>query len=150
MLQNPLFKFFETKEKKKVAPITILCTINDDSYLENREVERIRGYCVNNNLGFRAREYNIDRYYEDIFVKRFPTFHIYYKGTFSESCDFTDEPLFKIKERIEEWENEEKEKARRKEQWDRKKKMWKRKWLGIEERPPTPPLPKVMPYQEDI
>lgn len=144
-----MFKFFQKKETKKVAPLAILCCINDDRHLEHREVGRIRDYCVNHELGFRIREYNIDAYQEDFFVKRFPTFHIYYKGGYSESFDMTDEPLFKIKERIEEWETEEKEKARKKEQWEAKKKLWKRKWLGIEERPPPPALPKSMPQMED-
>ncbi len=120
MLQNPLFKFFEKKEKKKVAPIAILCTINDDRHLENKQVERIRAYCVNNEIGFRIREYDIDRYQEDIFVKRSPTFHIYYKGTYSESVDMTEEPLFKIKERIAEWKQGQLAKARRKAEWEAK------------------------------
>jgi len=150
MLQNPLFKFFQKEEKKKVAPISIICVVNDDRHLENREVERIRNYCVNKSLGFRVRGYDIDKYYEDIFVGKFPAFHIHYKGTFSETTDIRYEPIFKIKERVEEWEEEEKNRVRRKEAWEAKKILWKRKYLGIEQRPPSPPLPKTMPTLKEF
>ena len=149
MLQNPLFKFLQKEQKKKVPPISILCVINDDRHLENREVERIRGFCVNKGIGFRVRVYDIDKYQEDIFIGKFPAFHIHYKGSYSESFDMRHEPLFKIKERVEEWEQEELNRERRKERWEAKKALWKRKYLGIETPPPPPILPKSMPTMSD-
>jgi hypothetical protein len=149
MLQNPLFRVFQKKEVKQVAPITILCVVNDDSHVEHREVERIRSYCKTSGLGFRIRGYDTDKHDMDMYIKQLPCFHLYYKGGYSETFNLTELPMLKIKERIVEWEEEKKQKERRKQEWENKKRRWKRRWLGIEERPPEVVLPKVMPEMYD-
>ena len=88
----------------------------------------VKKYCEQNNLTFYSREYDYEKYNEDMFVKRTLAFHIYYKGYVQETHYYDTDPIHKIQVVIWAYQDEEKEKARRRQQrqerWDNLKETW--------------------------
>ncbi len=88
----------------------------------------VKNYCAKNNLIFSAREYDHERYSEDLFVKRLLAFHIYYKGYVQETHYYDTDPVHKIQLVVWAYQDVEREKARtrqkRQERWDKFKENW--------------------------
>lgn len=131
MESNPIVdrqKAAEEEYQKKISfryPFLIHCLyITEDGY-DFPIFHEVKKYCDENNLVFCAREYNPDKYQEDMLVKRLLAFHIYYKGYVQETHYYDEDPVHKIQLVVWAYQDMEKEKAkarqRRQEKWDKLK-----------------------------
>ena len=88
----------------------------------------MKEYCDGNNVTFYARTYDIDKYEEDIFIKRTLAFHVYTKGYVQETHYYDENPVYKIQLLVWAYQDVEKEKARarqkRQERWEKLKEGW--------------------------
>jgi len=129
MDSNPIVerqKAAEEEHRKQKAfryPFRICCVYLSEDGHDFPIFHEVKKYCDENNLTFYAREYDVDKYQEDIFVKRLLAFHIYYKGYIQETHYYDTDPLHKIQVVVWAFQDLEKEKARKKqqrqEQWDK-------------------------------
>ena len=71
----------EHKQKKAFRyPFRICCVYLAEDGCDFPIFHEVKTYCEQNNLTFYAREYDHEKYEEDMFVKRLLAFHIFYKG----------------------------------------------------------------------
>ena len=109
-------------------PFRICCVYLPDDGYDFPIFYEVKTYCDKNNLTFYAREYNYEKYDEDMFVKRTLAFHIYYKGYVQETHYYDNDPVHKIQLVIWAYQDVEREKARarqrRQEKWDKFKESW--------------------------
>lgn len=113
------------KEREREAfryPFKITCVYQNSQNNDFPIIHSVRNHCNENNLIFTARQYDIDRFEEDADIKRLPAFHIYYKGYHDDIYYFDNDPIHQIQVVIWAYEDEQKEKERRKqrriEQWN--------------------------------
>ncbi len=68
-----------------------------------------------------ARQYDFEKYNDDMFIKRLPAFHIYHKKWIYETHHYDENPVHKVQLVVWAFQDSEKEKARRKQ---RRKEKW--------------------------
>lgn len=103
-------------------PFRIVCVYLDADNNDFPIIHEVRAHCGIHHLPFLARQYNIDKYTEDIPITRLPAFHIYYKGSVQETHYFDTDPVYKIQVLIWAYDDElrakERARIRRQQQWD--------------------------------
>lgn len=116
----------EEEYRKRLAfryPFRIQCIYLPEDGHDFPVFHEVKKYCEENNLTFIAREYDHERYQEDIAIKRLLAFHIYYKGYVQETHYYDEDPVHKIQLVVWAYQDVEKEKAkalqRRQERWDK-------------------------------
>lgn len=119
----------EYRRKKDFRyPFRICCVYMPSEGHDFPIFHEVKKYCDQNNLTFAGRPYDIDKYEEDMVVKRLLAFHIYYKGYIQETHYYDTDPVHKIQLVVWAYQDEEKEKARkrqrRQERWDSIKESW--------------------------
>jgi hypothetical protein len=121
----------EEEHRQKQAfryPFRICCVYLPDDGCDFPIFYEVKTYCEKNNLTFYSREYNYEKYGEDMFVKRTLAFHIYYKGYVQETHYYDNDPVHKIQLVVWAYQDVEREKARarqrRQEKWDKFKESW--------------------------
>lgn len=134
MESNPIvdrMKEAEEEHRQKAAfryPFKICCVYLAEDGTDFPIYYEVKTYCEKNNLTFYAREYNHEKYEEDMFVKRLLAFHIFYKGYVQETHYYDTDPVHKIQLVVWAYQDVEKEKARarqkRQEQWEKFKEGW--------------------------
>ena len=111
------------KQKAFRYPYQICCVYLPGDGHDFPIFHEVKKYCDENNLTFYAREYDCQKYVDDIAVKKVLAFHILYKGYAQETHYFDNDPIHKIQLFIWAYQDVEREKARvrqkRREQWDR-------------------------------
>lgn len=124
----------EEEHRRKVNyryPFRICCVYASEDGCDFPIFHEVKTYCEANNLTFYAREYNYEKYSEDLFIKRLLAFHIYYKGYVQETHYYDTDPVHKIQVVVWAYQDVEREKARarqkRQEQWEK----WKEGWNNI-------------------
>jgi len=103
-------------------PYRVVCVFEDIENSDFPIVRDMKSYCDGNNVSFVARQYNVDKYEEDMPIKRLPAFHIYYKTYIFETHYYDTNPVYKVQLVIWAFQDEEREKerarVRRQERWD--------------------------------
>lgn len=116
------------RQKAFRYPFRICCVYHPDDGCDFPIFHEVKTYCEKNNLTFWAREYNAEKYEEDMHVKRLLAFHIFYKGYVQETHYYDTDPVHKIQVVVWAYQDEEREKARkrqrRQEQWESIKETW--------------------------
>ena len=116
------------KQKAFRYPFKVCCIYLPEDGTDFPIFYEVKKYCEQNNLTFYSREYSYGSYSEDMFVKRTLAFHIYYKGYVQETHYYDTDPIHKIQLVIWAYQDEEREKAkrrqRRQEQWNTFKETW--------------------------
>lgn len=111
------------KQKAFRYPFRICCVYIPDDGHDFPVFHEVKNYCDKNNLTFYAREYDVDKFQEDMIIKRLLAFHIYYKGYVQETHYYDTDPVHKIQVVVWAFQDLEKEKARKKqqrqEQWEK-------------------------------
>ncbi len=128
MQSNPIVEQQQAEEqerRRKEAfryPYHIVCVYLDEESNDFPIIHEVREYCKKNNLTFMNRQYDVDKYEEDMAIRRLPAFHIYHKKYVYETHYYDMDPAYKIQLVIWAYQDREreKEKARqkRKERWD--------------------------------
>lgn len=102
-------------------PFRIVCVYQDEENNDFPIIHEVRNYCNHNNLIFLARQYNADKYAEDVSVNRLPAFHIYYKKDIQETHYYNSDPVHKIQVLVwayqDEMRDRERARIRRQERW---------------------------------
>ncbi len=129
MESNPIVerqKEAEEEHRKKEAfryPFKIVCVYLPGDGWDFPIFHEIKKYCSENHLTFSAREWDYERFPEDMFVARTLAFHIYHKNYVQETHYYDTNPLYKIQLVVWAYQDLEKEKARarqkRQEKWDK-------------------------------
>ena len=121
----------EAEERKRESfryPYHIVCVFEDSDNNDFPIIHEVRAYCMENHLTFVGRQYNCDRYSEDIDINRLPAFHIFYKNSFMETYYFDIDPVHKIQLVLWAYEDEmkakERARLRRQERWNNFKNMF--------------------------
>lgn len=128
MQSNPIVeKQQEEKAIRRAAadyryPFRIVCVYQDSFHNDFPIIKDVREYCNSNNLIFTARQYDIDKFSDDIGIYRLPAFHIYYKKYYDETTYYDLNPIHQIQIKVWAFQDEQREKERikqrRKERWD--------------------------------
>jgi hypothetical protein len=119
----------EYRRKKDFRyPFRICCVYMPEDGHDFPIFHEVKRYCDQNNLTFSGRPYDHETYEEDMSVKRTLAFHIYYKGYVQETQYYDTDPVHKIQVILWAYQDEEREKARkrqrRQERWDAMKETW--------------------------
>ena len=102
MQSNPLVEKQQQEEAERRAaaayryPYRIVCVAENYENSDFPIIHEVRLFCANNHLTYAMRQYDIDRYKEDMEVQRLPAFHIYYKNHVHESHYYDTDPVYKI------------------------------------------------------
>jgi hypothetical protein len=128
MQSNPIIEQQQRDESERRAktafryPFQIVYIYLD---AENRDFpifHEVKEYCSNNNLIFTARQYEFEKYPDDMYIKRLPAVHIYYKKGWQDTQHYDTDPIHKIQVLVWAYQDEELKKERRRirrqEQWD--------------------------------
>lgn len=103
-------------------PFRIVCVYQDSYHNDFPIILDLRDYCNKNNLIFSARQYDSEKFEDDIPVRRLPAFHIYYKKYLDETTYYDMNPIHLIQVKVWAFQDEEraKERARqrRQERWE--------------------------------
>lgn len=103
-------------------PFHIVCVFEDSENNDFPIIHEVRAYCMENHLTFMARQYNCDRYPEDMSVNRLPAFHIVYKKDVLETHYYDTDPVHKTQIVVWAYEDEmrakERARLRRQERWN--------------------------------
>lgn len=103
-------------------PFHIVCVYEDKENSDFPIITSVREYCARNHLTYMARQYDIDKYSDDMFVHRLPAFHIYHKKYVIETHYYDTDPVHKIQIVIWAYQDEqiakERKRQRRQEQWE--------------------------------
>lgn len=128
MDSNPIVerqKAAEEEHRKKEAfryPYRICCVYLPDDGHDFPIFEEVKRFSEENHLTFYSRQYSIDTYEEDIYIKRTLAFHVYHKGAVQETYYYDEDPVHKIQLIVWAYQDIEREKARakqrRQERWD--------------------------------
>lgn len=128
MESNPIVEQLQKEEAERKAkeafryPFQILYVYIDS---ENRDFpiyRHVKDYCSKNNLPFSTRQYDHEKYPDDMFIKRLPAFHIYYKKGWQDTEYYDTDPIHKIQVLVWAYQDEEckkeRKRIRRQEQWN--------------------------------
>ncbi len=128
MQSNPIVEKQEADERERREkeafryPFHICCVFMDSENNDFPVIIDVRDYCKKNNLTFKARQYDIDKFQEDTNIQRLPAFHIYYRKEFYETHYYNTDPIHKIQIVVWAFEDREREKEKlrqkRREQWN--------------------------------
>ena len=128
MQSNPIVEQQQKEEQQKRIregfryPFQIICVYEDKENSNFPIIREVKDYCNQNNLTFLARQYDIDKYNDDMLVKRLPAFHIYYKKYIHMTEYYNSDPIRKIQLLVWAYQDEMREKERRRihrqEQWN--------------------------------
>lgn len=128
MLSNPIVEKQQQEEAERRAreafryPFHIVCVYEDKENSDFPIISDVREFCSKNHLNFVNRQYDIDRYEEDMMVHRLPAFHIKYKRYVQETHYYDTDPVHKIQVVVWAYQDEQiaKERAcmRRQAQWE--------------------------------
>jgi hypothetical protein len=134
MQSNPIVdqrKDQEEQQAKEAAfryPFRICCVYHSEDGCDFPVFHEVKRYCEENHLTFYAREYNYEKYEEDLYIKKLLAFHIYYKGYVQETHYYDNNPVHKLQLVVWAYQDVEREKARARqrhqEQWDKIKETW--------------------------
>lgn len=109
-------------------PYRVVCVFLDTENSDFPIVNEVKSYCDSNNVTFYARQYDIDKYEEDMAIKRLPAFHIYHKKYVFETHYYDMNPVYKIQLIVWAFQDEERERerarVRRQERWDAFKELF--------------------------
>ena len=116
----------EEKERRAKAdyryPYRIVCVYLDADNRDFPIINEVRDYCSKNNVTFSARQYDHEKYSDDMFVNRLPAFHLYLKDGHNDIFYFDNNPIHKLQIYIWKYQDKQraKEKARKKreEKWN--------------------------------
>lgn len=128
MDSNPIVerqKAAEDEVRKKEAfryPYRICCVFLPEDGHDFPIFAEVKRFCEENHLTFYSRQYTIDKYPEDVFIKRTLAFHVYHKGYPQDTYYYDEDPVHKIQLIVWAYQDVEREKARarqrRQERWD--------------------------------
>lgn len=128
MDSNPIVerqKAAEEESRNQAAfryPYRICCVYLPDDGHDFPIFQDVKRFCDENHLTFYSRPYNIDKYPEDMFLKRTLAFHVYSKGYVQDTYYYDTDPVHKIQLIVWAHQDVEKEKARarqrRQDNWD--------------------------------
>ncbi len=128
MLSNPIVEQLQeqrTEERRKQDfryPFHIVCVYMDEDSNDFPIITEVKEYCARNNLTFMVRQYDIDRFDEDMFIKRLPAFHLFYKKYIQDTEYYDTNPVHKIQIAVWAYQDElrakERARIRRQERWD--------------------------------
>lgn len=129
MQLNPMVDTEPEKEQEKQRyPFHIVCVYEDAENNDFPIIHEVRSYCAENHLTFVARQYDCNRYQEDIYINRLPAFHIFYKKVIMDTYYFDIDPVHRIQIDIWAYEDEmkakERARIRRQEKWNAIKNMF--------------------------
>jgi hypothetical protein len=102
MESNPIVERQQQAEAEHRAqesfryPFRITCIYHTSDDSDFPVVRDVREYCQKNNLIFLSRQYDIDKYEEDMEIRRLPAFHMYYKGYVQDRQYYDTDPIHKI------------------------------------------------------
>lgn len=102
MQSNPIVEKHQQAEDEHKAresfryPFRIVCIYHSSEDSDFPVVRDVREYCLKNNLIFLSRQYDIDKYEEDMDIHRLPAFHMYHKGYVQERQYYDTDPIHKI------------------------------------------------------
>lgn len=103
-------------------PFHIVCVFENSDNNDFPIIHEVRAYCLENHLTFAARQYDYEKYQEDITVARLPAFHILYKKCVIETHYFNTDPVHKIQIVVWAYQDEmrakERARLRRQERWN--------------------------------
>lgn len=131
MQSNPIVEKQEQEEKErnqKAAyryPFRIVCVFMNSQTNDFPIIHEVRDYCNENNLIFVARQYNIDKYDEDMIIQRLPAFHLYYKNYVQETTYFDTNPVYMAQRFVWAYQDKQRAKERARKKWDEKIEQWK-------------------------
>jgi hypothetical protein len=128
MQSNPVVEKQQADERERHEredfryPFHICCVFMDSETNDFPIILETRDYCKKNHLTFKARQYDIDVFGEDMMIQRLPAFHIYYKKECYETHYYNNDPIHKIQLVVWAFEDRELEKERirqeRREKWN--------------------------------
>jgi hypothetical protein len=128
MQSNPIVEKQQKEEQERRVregfryPFKIACVYEDKENSDFPIIREVKDYCDQNNLTFLARQYDTDKYGDDILIKRLPAFHIYYKNYIDGTEYYNSDPIRKIQILVWAYQDEMREKERRRihrqEQWN--------------------------------
>lgn len=128
MNSNPIVEKQLQEEKERRAkedyryPIHVVCVFMDAENNDFPIILEVRNYCNKNNLIFTARQYNCDKFADDLFIHRLPAFHLYFKKGHQNLGYFDTNPILMIQKRVwdfqDELEAKERAQRRRREKWN--------------------------------
>jgi hypothetical protein len=131
MESNPIIdrqKEAEEEYKKKESfryPFRVVCVYTPGDGWDFPVFHETKKYCSENHLTFSAREYNFERFPEDMAIFRTLAFHIYHGNYVQETQYYDTDPIHKIQLIVWAYEDLEREKAKarqkRQEKWDKMK-----------------------------
>jgi hypothetical protein len=103
-------------------PYHIVCVYENADNNDFPIIHEVRAYCNDTGLTFVARQYDCDRYKEDMLVSRLPAFHIFYKRSILDTYYYDRDPVHKIQIDVWAYEDElrakERARLRRQEKWE--------------------------------
>ena len=128
MNSNPIVEQQQKEEAERRAkaayryPFNIVCVYMDADNNDFPIIIEVRDYCNKNNLIFTARQYDHERNADDMFVKRLPAFHMYYRKGWQDTEYYDTNPVHKIQTLVWAYQDEmrakERARIRRQEQWE--------------------------------
>ena len=128
MNSNPIVDQLQAAEEERRRheefryPYHIVGVYLDEDSNDFPILKEVRDYCKENHLTYMMRQYDADKYQEDIEIHRLPAFHIYHKKYVYETHYYDKDPVYKIQLVIWAYQDREREKERarqrRQEQWD--------------------------------
>jgi len=132
MESNPIVERQQQAEAEHRAresfryPFRVVCIYHSSEDSDFPVVRDVRDYCMKNSLIFLSRQYDIDKYDEDMEIRRLPAFHVYYKGYVQERQYYDTDPIHKIQLLV--WAFQDVERAR-----ERAKLRRREKWSNLAE-----------------
>jgi hypothetical protein len=128
MQSNPIVESQQKEEQERRLregfryPFKIVCVYEDKENSDFPIIREVKDYSDQNNLTFLARQYDTEKYSDDILIKRLPAFHIYYKNYIDRTEYYNSDPIRNIQLLVWAYQDEMREKERRRihrqEQWN--------------------------------
>lgn len=125
---NPIVEQQQHDRKERDAqeafryPFRIICVYENAKNSDFPIIHDVRNFCSQNHLTFLSRQYDVDKYKEDMFIERLPAFHVYVKTFVQETHYYDLDPVYKIQLFLWAFQDEERAKERakirRQERWN--------------------------------